>query len=67
MVRLATDGRIHALQLARQYGHLLMGFVLADDGLASAVLKESGIEIEAVREGVIESLAAMRGIGGVAR
>ena len=39
-------------------GHLLMGFVLADDGLASAVLKESGIEIEAVREGVIESLAA---------
>ena len=40
-------------------GHLLMGFVLADDGLASAVLKESGIEIEAVREGVIESLAAI--------
>ena len=44
-------------------GHLLMGFVLADDGLASAVLKESGIEIEAVREGVIESLAAA-GVSG---
>ena len=58
VVRLALMGGSLLFNLRVSTGHLLMGFVLADDGLASAVLKESGIEIEAVREGVIESLAA---------
>ena len=59
VVRLALMGGSLLFNSRVSTGHLLMGFVLADDGLASAVLKESGIEIEAVREGVIESLAAM--------
>ena len=58
VVRLALMGGSLLFNSRVSTGHLLMGFVLADDGLASAVLKESGIEIEAVREGVIESLAA---------
>ena len=58
VIRLALMGGSLLLNSRVSTGHLLMGFVLADDGLASAVLKESGIEIEAVREGVIESLAA---------
>ena len=58
VVRLALMGGSWLFNSRVGTGHLLMGFVLADDGLASAVLKESGIEIEAVREGVIESLAA---------
>ena len=59
VIRLALMGGSMLFNSRVSTGHLLMGFVLADDGLASAVLKESGIEIEAVREGVIESLAAM--------
>ena len=58
VIRLALMGGSMLFNSRVSTGHLLMGFVLADDGLASAVLKESGIEIEAVREGVIESLAA---------
>ena len=58
VLQLAIMGGALLLNSRVSTGHLLMGFVLADDGLASAVLKESGIEIEAVREGVIESLAA---------
>ena len=58
VLRLAIMGGSLLLNSRVSTGHLLMGFVLADDGLASAVLKESGIEIETVREGVIESLAA---------
>ena len=59
MVRLALMGGSMLFNPRVGTGHLLMGFVLADDGLASAVLKESGIEIEAVREGVIEALAVI--------
>ena len=59
VIRLALMGGSMLFNSRVSTGHLLMGFVLADDGLASAVLKESGIEIEAVREGVIEALAAM--------
>ena len=58
VIRLALMGGSMLFNSRVSTGHLLMGFVLADDGLASAVLKESGIEIEAVREGVIEALAA---------
>ena len=58
VIRLALMGGSLLLNSRVSTGHLLMGFVLADDGLASAVLKESGIEIESVRDGVIESLAA---------
>ena len=58
VIRLALMGGSMLFNPRVGTGHLLMGFVLADDGLASAVLKESGIEIETVREGVIESLAA---------
>ena len=63
VIRLALMGGSMLFNSRVSTGHLLMGFVLADDGLASAVLKESGIEIEAVREGVIESLAAA-GVSG---
>ena len=59
VVRLALMGGSMLFNPRVGTGHLLMGFVLADDGLASAVLKESGIEIEAVREGVIEALAVI--------
>ena len=59
VVRLAMMGGSLLFNSRVSTGHLLMGFVLADDGLASAVLKESGIEIEAVREGVIEALAVI--------
>ena len=60
VIRLAVMGGSMLFNPRVSTGHLLMGFVLADDGLASEVLKESGIEIESVREGVIELLAATR-------
>ena len=47
VIRLALMGGSMLFNSRVSTGHLLVGFVLADDGLASAVLKESGIEIEA--------------------
>ena len=58
VVRLALMGGSLLFNSRVSTGHLLMGFVLADDGLASEALKDNGVEIESVREGVIESLAA---------
>ena len=57
VVRLALMGGSLLFNSRVSTGHLLMGFVLADDGLASEALKDSGVEIESVREGVIELLA----------
>ena len=57
VVRLALMGGSLLFNSRVSTGHLLMGFVLADDGLASEALKDNGVEIESVREGVIESLA----------
>ena len=37
--------------------HLLLGLVLAGDGLAWQVLKEAGVEIEGARTGVIKALS----------
>ena len=58
VVRLALMGGSLLFNSRVSTGHLLMGFVLADDGLASEALKDNGVEIESVRESVIESLAA---------
>ncbi len=41
--------------------HLLLGLVISDDGLASAVLKEHGVEIESARAGVMTALQATEG------
>ena len=38
--------------------HLPIGLVLVDDGLASAILKESGIEIGSARAGVVAAFRA---------
>ena len=56
VLRLArTESHLPQLHRPLGAGHLLLGMVLADDSLASRVLKEAGIEIEAARARVAEA------------
>ena len=56
VLRLArTESHLPQLHRPLDAGHLLLGMVLADDSLASRVLKEAGIEIEAARARVAEA------------
>ena len=56
VLRLArTESHLPQLHHPLGAGHLLLGIVLADDSLASRVLKEAGIEIEAARARVAEA------------
>ena len=56
VLRLArTESHLPQLHHPLGAGHLLLGLVLADDSLASRVLKEAGIEIEAARARVGEA------------
>ena len=56
VLRLArTESHLPQLHHPLGAGHLLLGLVLADGSLASQVLKEAGIEIEAARARVAEA------------